>query len=72
MYFFGKFDENGVQLYLVIIGEEYDIEFSRVYYEIDILWWNILEEYIFEGFDIIEAVLFEEDNMYFINNNEFI
>ena len=71
-HFFGKPDENGVQLHLVITGEEYDIESSRAYYETDISWWNIPEEYISEGFDTIEAVLFEEDNMYLINNNEFI
>lgn len=71
-YFFEAPDEEGKQRCLQIEGVEYLNPEKRSLLTVDFKWWGIPEPYLTEGFDYVDAVLFEEDNMFLICANEFL
>jgi DNA-binding transcriptional MerR regulator len=71
-YLFEAADEEGRQRCLMFADTEYLKKEKATLYDTDIFWWNIPQEYIEEGFECVDAVLLEEDNMFLIHNNEFI
>lgn len=65
-------DEHGNFRYLCYSSEDYTKPDTETPITTDIYWWDMPEDYIEEGFDSVNAVLFEEDNMFLLNDESFV
>ena len=65
-------DEDGNFRYLCYSSEDYTKPDTDTPMSADIYWWDMPEDYIEEGFDSVNAVLFEEDNMFLLNDESFV
>lgn len=71
-YLFEKADEDGNQRYVCYPTKDYQKLDPAYPKTTDIHWWKLPASYIEEGFDRVDAVLFEGDNMFLIKENEFV
>ena len=65
-------DADGNFRYHSYSNEDYSKPDSETPMMGDIYWWDMPEDYIEEGFDFVNAVLFEEDNMFLLNDTSFV
>lgn len=65
-------DEDGIFRYLCYGSDDYTHPDSVKPMEADFSWWEIPEDYIEDGFDTVQAVLFDDENMYLLNEDSFI
>lgn len=71
-YLFEKPDKNGIYRYTQYSGMTYDKADEGFPRTADICWWGIPLQYQLEGFDRVNAVHVEGDNIYLINGDQFI
>ncbi|EAY28277.1 Tc toxin subunit A-related protein [Microscilla marina] len=70
-YLFEAPNEQGYMRYVTYSGMRYD-EPDAEPYTTDMSWWGIPALYVSQGFDKVEAVLFEEEQMYLIHGNQYV
>ncbi|WP_299462925.1 hemopexin repeat-containing protein [uncultured Microscilla sp.] len=70
-YLFEAPNEQGYMRYITYSGSRYDTPDAEPY-TTDMSWWGIPALYVSQGFDKVEAVLFEDEQMYLIHGNQFV